>query len=506
MKKYGKYEKRPEGVPEKQPKVKSMLLQTYFTSLLCLVLCVTMFFGTSYAWFTSEVTNEGNEIYIGTLDVDLLLGDKSLKDDTSIKVFDDKIRWEPGYTALRTLTVQNKGDLAFRYALKFIIEDNADSSELMKVAGLFDVWVYKGTYTKEPDDTFAVMTTKEGWKPVGTLAEVLEGKAVFEGSMSKDQVMNESQTKLDTKQSYTIALHMQENASADVMGKKIGLNVKLTAYQMSSEQDDFGNGGYDSSATPTWYVSNTDELLDTLSKAGQGDTIVMKAGTYTIAENEKLQITTNSLTLKGEGTNETIIETGKTSCSGQAALYISADNVTVSDLKIISEGDFAVRDGKDKTYSDIDAIKVSNSNNKEAIINNVTLRNLVIFSNGNGVNLHGVNNAVVDGVKVEKFGKCGFSLANAKGVKFTNCVTAELSAVWADIGCMYKANDEAYKNPCEFAFDDTNKFGNGAIYSERPESDGGMDTATYPADWTYLSQPGGDIVWALTNKSQGNAG
>ena len=75
MKKYGKYEKRPEPKviakspakkADKQPKVKSMLLQTYFTSLLCLILCVTMFFGTSYAWFTSEVNNSANETYVGT--------------------------------------------------------------------------------------------------------------------------------------------------------------------------------------------------------------------------------------------------------------------------------------------------------------------------------------------------------------------------------------------------------------------------------------------------------
>ena len=38
MKKYGKYEKRPEDVPAKQPKVKNIMLQTYFTSLLALVL------------------------------------------------------------------------------------------------------------------------------------------------------------------------------------------------------------------------------------------------------------------------------------------------------------------------------------------------------------------------------------------------------------------------------------------------------------------------------------
>ena len=63
MKKYGKYDKKP--------KAKSILLQTYFTSLLSLVLCVAMFLGTSYAWFVSEVNNTGNEIYIGILDVEL---------------------------------------------------------------------------------------------------------------------------------------------------------------------------------------------------------------------------------------------------------------------------------------------------------------------------------------------------------------------------------------------------------------------------------------------------
>ena len=71
MKKYGKYERMPDGSRAKQPEMKSVLLQTYFTSLVCLLLCVTMFFGTTYAWFTSEVTNTGNEIYIGTLDVEL---------------------------------------------------------------------------------------------------------------------------------------------------------------------------------------------------------------------------------------------------------------------------------------------------------------------------------------------------------------------------------------------------------------------------------------------------
>ena len=118
--------------PAKQPKAKNMLLQTYFTSLVCLVLCVGMFLGTSYAWFTSEVNNAGNEIYIGILNVELEKKDKtgtsptgwvSLSTTTNevndYKLFDGGIRWEPGYTSLETVQVVDKGDLAFNYTLTF---------------------------------------------------------------------------------------------------------------------------------------------------------------------------------------------------------------------------------------------------------------------------------------------------------------------------------------------------------------------------------------------------
>ena len=52
MRRVGKYEKMRAKA----------LMQTYITSLLCLVLCVGMFLGTSYAWFTSEVISEENQI------------------------------------------------------------------------------------------------------------------------------------------------------------------------------------------------------------------------------------------------------------------------------------------------------------------------------------------------------------------------------------------------------------------------------------------------------------
>ena len=122
MKNILKFKKKEETAPSAQAQGKSVLLQSYFASLISLVVCVSMFLGTSFAWFTSEVNNVGNEIYIGTLDVGLDVkkpdGWKSMAADGS-KLFDGSVRWEPGYTAVETIRVVNKGDLAFKYVMNF---------------------------------------------------------------------------------------------------------------------------------------------------------------------------------------------------------------------------------------------------------------------------------------------------------------------------------------------------------------------------------------------------
>ncbi len=231
MRKYGKYEKRPAAVPAKQAKPKGMLLQAYFVSLLGLVLCVTMFFGTSYAWFTSEVNNTSNEIYVGTLKVGLYKGSENL-DNSDTKLFDRKIPWEPGYTALETIKITNEGDLAFKYVLKFTNGALATESNmnLSDVAKYFDVWVYDHSKNENSGFTYASyadITTENGWNSVGTLAELLNGTSVLEGKL--ETVSAEAE--------YTIALHMTEDAASSVMGQKISLNVKLVAYQMAYEPE-----------------------------------------------------------------------------------------------------------------------------------------------------------------------------------------------------------------------------------------------------------------------------
>lgn len=257
MRKVGKYEKMR----------KRALLQTYFTSLLCLALCVTMFLGTSYAWFTSEVNNPNNEIYIGTLDVEL---EKKLPDGTwsslsemennvnKTNLFDKNIRWEPGFTALETVKVVNEGDLAFKYVLNFTDGKLAESSEksIDAVAKQFDVWVYKHSSVAPDAESYADINEENGWKKAGSLDQLLAGEPVLEGVMDDvryEQITENTEETVPTNEgttdgipseaTYTIALHMKEDTTAQdtLMGQKISLTVKLVAYQMNSEADAFDN-------------------------------------------------------------------------------------------------------------------------------------------------------------------------------------------------------------------------------------------------------------------------
>lgn len=287
MSKSGKFAKQAvKPASKKKPSVKSALMQTYFTSLLCLVLCVSMFLGTSYAWFTSEVVNPANEIYVGTLAVDLYKevadADNDGKPDraslsevvdnkNTYHLFDGGIRWEPGYTALETIQIVNEGDLTFKYELRFTDGTLAENSaaELEKVAENFEVWVYDHYNKDEPRvSQYSDISKEKGWEYAGSLDKLLADDSVLDGVMTS--VLGQNGNVLSTTDRYTIALHMKENAggnaaaSAALMGQKISLNVKLIAYQMANESDDFNNANYDNMTA----VASAEELKEALNKGG----------------------------------------------------------------------------------------------------------------------------------------------------------------------------------------------------------------------------------------------
>ena len=350
MKKYGKYEKKPEAVAQKQPQVKSALLQTYLTSLLCMVLCVAMFFGTSYAWFTSEITNTENEIYIGTLDVGLfkqetsdqgtVLADLSKAEN---KLFDKTVRWEPGYTALETLQVVNEGDLAFKYVLSFTegkVTAPADQGQKLEtVAQNFDIWVYDyydngnaaPVYT-----SYADINAEKGWVYVGTLADALAGKAVLSGNMNtvrQDDKENDPTTPngtedgVKTVDTYTIALHMREETSdISLMGHKIALTVKLVAYQKDQETDGFGSDEYDK--VPG--ASSVGELKDVLANT-TGDALL--AADLEISKLSDTVTMADTVVLDGNGNK--LVYKGERNDAGSSVGVLTVGGGTIRDLTVV---------------------------------------------------------------------------------------------------------------------------------------------------------------------------
>ena len=94
------------------------------SSAIALVVCIAMLIGTTFAWFTDNVSSANNIIKSGNLDVVLeysvLDADGNWTTYAEVlpttKIFDYE-KWEPGYTSVAKFRVTNNGSLALKYQL-----------------------------------------------------------------------------------------------------------------------------------------------------------------------------------------------------------------------------------------------------------------------------------------------------------------------------------------------------------------------------------------------------
>ena len=123
-------------------KRKNMTRNALVTSILSLLLCVSMLVGTTFAWFTDEVTSGRNTIAAGNLDIELLIGgDENKKVTETTVLFDNEYKWEPGMVVYEDLQIANVGTLALKYQLTLdVINENSLNghklSEVVKIAVL----------------------------------------------------------------------------------------------------------------------------------------------------------------------------------------------------------------------------------------------------------------------------------------------------------------------------------------------------------------------------------
>ena len=214
-------------------------------SIAVLVICAILI-GSTFAWFTDSAISSGNKIQAGTLKVDLELLDEegnwnSIKND-SAPIFDyDK--WEPGYTDVKILKIENEGTLALQWKAKIVSE-----KALSKLADVIDVYVLPSA----TELTYPADRDLEGYTYVGTVADFIDSiESTTTGTLLAGEV------------SYLgLALKMSTEIGNEYQGLDLGgaIDVVIVATQISSEDDGFNNG-YDSDASLDWTpVSSAEQL------------------------------------------------------------------------------------------------------------------------------------------------------------------------------------------------------------------------------------------------------
>ena len=207
--------------------------QSFLTSLVALLLCISMFAGTTFAWFSDIVTSHNNVIEAGNLDAQIYFSDKYISEDdqgwqiaenTPVFTYDN---WEPGYTEVKYIKVVNAGNLNFKW--KLTIEADGEVTDLSDVIDVYYV-----------NPVEAELTSLKNLTKQGILTDVLGNRVATSGELEPN-----------TNTILAIAFHMDETAGNIYQNATLceeGFSLKLIATQNIGESDSYGDK-YDESST-----------------------------------------------------------------------------------------------------------------------------------------------------------------------------------------------------------------------------------------------------------------
>ena len=205
------------------------------SSVLALLLCLSSFVGTTFAWFTDSVTSANNIITSGKLDIELYHSDASVTDevvDSSIELFDDVTLWEPGVMVWEEFTIANKGNLALKYqftlnVLEATIVNGKSFAEMLKVAV-----VENGLEEYNRENVEAITE----WSSLATF--ISDGELAAEATETFGIVIWWQPSENDND-------FNMNNGATETVSVTVGVN--LFATQASAESDAFGSD-YDNDA------------------------------------------------------------------------------------------------------------------------------------------------------------------------------------------------------------------------------------------------------------------
>ncbi len=262
-------------------------------SVLALSISISMFAGTTFAWFTDTVTSVGNVIKAGNLQIAMKWAKGSdnptsdtieWKDAETDAIFTADELWEPGYTTARHIQIKNTGSLALKYEVRILPTVTAQVDT--KLAEKIDV------YYVNPAQALSYRTDlQDGWK-LGTLAEFLAANVTANNTAKGNLAPGDSHT-------VTIALKMDENAGNEYQNASIGTDfaVKLFATQWTYETDSFDKlydqlAEFEDIPAPVPVPQPSPDDKTVVSDTGLVN-VTIPAGTFTTADEFAVQVVGN---------------------------------------------------------------------------------------------------------------------------------------------------------------------------------------------------------------------
>ncbi|MBQ3054522.1 MAG: hypothetical protein IJC88_00270 [Oscillospiraceae bacterium] len=215
----------------------------YLHSVLALLVCISMFVGSTFAWFTDNVSSVNNIIKSGNLDLemywtdDLATGTWYNVEDPQYNTVFNYDNWEPGYTDVKYIKLVNKGSLALNFELTL-----TPSGSVGKLAEVISV--YYGT----DGVALAQRSDLDNLNSIGLLSNVMNGGATAKGSLL---AKNEESPLHDSSETIiTLAMSMLTTAGNEYQNESVGDGFTITALasQCAYEADSFGTD-YDKDAS-----------------------------------------------------------------------------------------------------------------------------------------------------------------------------------------------------------------------------------------------------------------
>ena len=399
-----------------------MTKRALLTSVMALMLCFAMLTGTTFAWFTDQETSANNKIIAGNLDIQLLMfdgneyvdigssGDPIFGDEDSLIAQNDNLDtlWEPGKTQIAYLAIRNAGNLAIKYDVKVLIEDNG-------LVGALE-------YAIVPMADAATASTVLGadWNAVKALEGVSTGDLVAGTMMAAengrlDEIRNGEEFKDETDY-FALAIHMKE--SADNIYMSDGLNVKsvkidiiVDATQVEAEEDAFGDD-YDMLAKAVTYDAAMGSLYDVLATIKAGTILVIPEGTYETTGT--LKVAAGVTIVGADGANVVF----RQNSSGQDDVFNCMGDATFKNLTIESNRKgYAIADNTKNHDTDFD-ITVVNCNFKGI----ATEKNYGVYKPLNG-------NLTIENCTFDNYNNavCGVNNANGTSTVITGCTFTNIN-------------------------------------------------------------------------------